>query len=233
MPSTSTDSTTPVETNLYPPVKRFLEELGFEAKGEICGCDVVAVRDGEEARVVIAELKTSFNLELVLQGVERAAACDEVWLAVAASTKGRDRDRRVKRLCRLIGVGLLSVLANGYVEIVVAPEPWKPRPDRKRRSRLLAEHRRRQGDPTAGGSTRRPIMTAYRQQALACAVALAETPARPRDLKAVTPDAPKILQSNVYGWFERIERGVYGLSDRGRAALAHWADALPERPAAP
>ena len=89
--------------------------------------------------------------------VERAAACDEVWLAVAASTKGRDRDRRVKRLCRLIGVGLLSVLANGYVEIVVAPEPWKPRPDRKRRSRLLAEHRRRQGDPTAGGSTLVPL----------------------------------------------------------------------------
>ena len=176
---------------------------------------------------MVAELKTSFNLELVLQGVERAASCDEVWLAVPASTKGRDRDRRVKKLCRLIGVGLLSVLPGGRVEIIVTPEPWKPRPDRKRRSRLVSEHRRRQGDPSAGGSTRRPIMTAYRQQALACAVALSSAPARPRDLKIVTPDAPKILQGNVYGWFERIERGVYGLTDGGRAALAHWSDALP------
>ena len=217
----------PLETALYAPVKAFLEDLGFSAKGEICGCDVVAIREGEEVRVIVAELKTSFNLELVLQGVERSAACDEVWLAVSASTKGRDRDRRVKKLCRLIGVGLLSVLPGGRVEIVVAPEEWKPRPDRKRRSRLVAEHRRRQGDPTSGGSTRRPIMTAYRQQALACAVALSQAPARPRDLKAVTPDAPKILQGNVYGWFERIERGVYGLSDGGRAALVHWADALP------
>jgi len=216
-----------LETSLYAPVKRFLEDLGFSAKGEVCGCDVVAIREGEEVRVVVAELKTSFNLELVLQGVERAAACDEVWLAVAASTKGRDRDRRVRKLCRLIGVGLLSVLPTGRVEILVSPEPWKPRPDRKRRSRLVAEHRRRQGDPTSGGSTRRPIMTAYRQQALACAMALSEAPARPRDLRIVTPDAAKILQSNVYGWFERIERGIYGLSDGGKAALVHWADALP------
>ncbi|MFO1137230.1 MAG: DUF2161 family putative PD-(D/E)XK-type phosphodiesterase [Rhodoblastus sp.] len=216
-----------METSLYAPVKRFLEDLGFSAKGEVCGCDVVAIREGEELRVVVAELKTSFNLELLLQGVERQAACDEVWLAVAASTKGRDQDRRVRKLCRLTGLGLLSVLPTGRVEILVSPEPWKPRPDRKRRSRLVAEHRRRRGDPTSGGSTRRPIMTAYRQQALACALVLSEAPARPRDLKSVTPDAPKILQSNVYGWFERIERGIYGLSEGGKAALVRWADALP------
>ncbi len=218
-----------METSLYAPVKRFLEDLGFSAKGEVCGCDVVAIREGEELRVVVAELKTSFNLELLLQGVERQAACDEVWLAVAASTKGRDQDRRVRKLCRLTGLGLLSVLPTGRVEILVSPEPWKPRPDRKRRSRLVAEHRRRRGDPTSGGSTRRPIMTAYRQQALACALVLSEAPARPRDLKSVTPDAPKILQSNVYGWFERIERGIYGLSEGGKAALVRWADALPAR----
>jgi hypothetical protein len=65
-------------------------------------------------------------------------------------------------------------------------------------------------------------MTAYRQQALECAQALALAPGRPRDLKATIPDAPKILQRNVYGWFERIERGCYGLTDRGRAGLARW-----------
>lgn len=65
-------------------------------------------------------------------------------------------------------------------------------------------------------------MTAYRQRALECAKALALAPRRPRDLKATIPDAPKILQRNVYGWFERIERGRYGLTDRGRADLARW-----------
>ena len=82
-----------METSLYQPVKRFLETLGFSAKGEICGCDVVAVRGEHADAVVVVELKLAFNLELVLQGVERATACDEVWLAVAASKRGRGRER--------------------------------------------------------------------------------------------------------------------------------------------
>ena len=65
-------------------------------------------------------------------------------------------------------------------------------------------------------------MTAYRQQALICAALVANGPSRPRDLKVTVPDAPKILLDNVYGWFVRIERGVYGLTDQGRAALIRW-----------
>jgi hypothetical protein len=219
-----------LESSLYLPVKRFLEKLGFEVKGEICGCDVVAVRDGEPAAVVIGELKLTFTLDLVLQAVDRTAVCDEVWLAVRASRRGRGResDPRVKKLCRFLGLGLLCVFASGKVEVLVEPVPWRPRRDAKRRSRIVEEHRRRIGDPAAGGSSRQPIMTAYRQQALACAAALARSPARPRDLKAQTPDAPKILQRNVYGWFVRVERGVYALTDGGRAALVRWKAHLTE-----
>jgi hypothetical protein len=65
-------------------------------------------------------------------------------------------------------------------------------------------------------------MTAYRQRALACAGALASGPRRPRDLRPAIPDAAKILLADVYGWFSRIERGVYGLSEAGRAALLRW-----------
>ena len=221
-----------METSLYKPVKRFLEKLGFEVKGEICGCDIVAVDRGTPAAVVIAELKLSFTLELVLQAVDRTAVCDEVWLAVRASRRGRGRegDARVKKLCRLLGLGLLSVFASGTVEVLVEPVPWKPRRDAKRRSRIVEEHRRRQGDPATGGSTRRPIMTAYRQQALACAAAMARMPARPRDLKRNIPDAPKILQRNVYGWFVKVERGVYALSGEGKAALVTWKAHLPAEP---
>jgi hypothetical protein len=218
-----------LESSLYLPVKRFLEKLGFEVKGEVCGCDLVALREGEPAAVVIGELKLTFTLDLVLQAVDRTAACDEVWLAVRASRRGRGRecDARVKKLCRFLGFGLLSVFANGKVEVIVEPVPWRPRRDAKRRSKIVDEHRRRQGDPAAGGSTRQPIMTAYRQQALACAAALARSPARPRDLKAAMPDAAKILHRNVYGWFVRIERGVYALTDGGRAALVRWRAHLP------
>jgi hypothetical protein len=213
-----------LEGSLYLPVKRFLEGLGFEVKGEVCGCDLVALHEGAPTAVVIGELKVSFNLELVLQAVDRMAACDEVWLAVSASRRGRgrERDTRVRKLCRLLGFGLLSVAATGAVEVLTEPGPWRPRRDTKRRSHIVTEHQCRLGDPTGGGSTRRPIMTAYRQQALACAAALSDGPARPRDLKPAMPDAPKILKRNVYGWFVRVERGVYSLTDGGRAALVRW-----------
>jgi hypothetical protein len=218
----------PLETALYLPVKRFLEKLGFTVKGEVGGCDLVALSGDDPPIVVIGELKLSFNLELVLQAVDRAGACDEVWLAARMSIrgKGRESDARYRNLCRRLGFGMLAVTNTGDVEVIVKPPTTSPRRDPKKRSRLVAEHRRRQGDPALGGSTRAPIMTAYRQQALACAAALARGPRRVRDLKPAIPDAPKILQHNVYGWFDRAERGIYELTDAGRAALKRW----PQQP---
>src|SRR5438045_3828367 len=97
------------ETSLYVPVKRFLESRGFHVKGEICGCDLVALRGDEPPLVVIGELKLAFTLELLLQGVNRTAACDELWLATRLrGRRGRERDPRVAKLCRLLGFGLLG-----------------------------------------------------------------------------------------------------------------------------
>ena len=218
-----------METALYPPVKRFLERLGFTVKGEVGGCDLVALSSDDPPIVVIGELKLSFNLELILQAVDRATACDEVWVAARLSErgKGREGDARYRNLCRRLGFGMLAVTKSGDVEVIVSPTT-SPRRDPKKRSRLIAEHRRRQGDPALGGSTRAPIMTAYRQQALACAFALSEGPRRVRDLKPGIPDAAKILLHNVYCWFDRAERGIYVLTDSGRAALKRWPQPVPE-----
>ena len=213
----------PPETSLYPAVKAFLEAQGFTVKGEIRGCDIVGVRDGDPPVLVICELKNMFSLELVLQGIDRMRTADDVWLAVAATRKGRDRDSRAHRLCRMLGFGLMAVNpARSRVDILVHPEPYRPRPNKPERRRLLKEHAARRGDPTGGGSTRQPIMTAYRQQALDCAAGLREGPKKPRELRPVAPDAASILQRNVYGWFERIERGIYQLTEPGEAALKRW-----------
>ena len=210
----------PPETSLYRPVKRYLEKRGFTVKGEVCGCDLVALRGDEPPVVVIGELKLSFSLELVLQAVERTAACDEVWLVVGPAGRKRLRDPRVRKLCRFLGFGLLAVSSAGAVEVLIEPSPWKPRKDKKRRVRLIDEHRKRIGDPTSGGSMRQPIMIAYRQQALACAASLAQGPRRTSDLRAVVPNASSILLRNWYGWFTRIERGLYELTPEGAIALA-------------
>src|SRR5260370_7752838 len=136
------------ETSLYPPVKRFLENLGFHVKGEICGCDLVALRGDEPPIVVIGELKLGFNLELLLQGVNRMAACDEIWLAVRMrGRRGRERDPRVLKLCRFLGFGLLGVSTTGRVEVLIRPGPWRPRRDQPPRFRLVAEHPPRTASP--------------------------------------------------------------------------------------
>jgi hypothetical protein len=213
-----------LETSLYLPVKRFLENLGFTVKGEIGGCDIVGLSGDDPPIVVIGELKLSFNLELILQAVDRAGACDEVWVAarLSARGKGRESDARYRNLCRRLGFGMLGVTDAGEVEVLIKPPTTAPRRNPRKRSRLVTEHNRRKGDPAMGGSTRAPIMTAYRQQALACAAALSAGPRRVRELRTDMPDAGKILLHNVYGWFDRTERGVYELTEAGHAALKRW-----------
>ena len=86
---------TPPETSLYAPVKTLLEGQGYTVKGEINGCDVVAVR-GDEPPVVV-ELKKTFGLGLVLQGIDRLAMTDAVYVAVGTWPT---RQRETRRLCR-------------------------------------------------------------------------------------------------------------------------------------
>ena len=213
------------EADLYPPVKRFLEAQGYEAKAEIGECDVLA-RRGDEPPVIV-ELKTRFSLQLVLQGIDRQAMSDAVYLCVAAPK--RRETAEIVKLCRRLGLGLLTV-HGGFVEALADPAPYKPRKDARRAGLLLKEFAHRVGDPNEGGvARRRPLMTAYRQDALRCARHLGrEGPTKLAALRAATgvARAAGILQDDVYGWFTRVERGVYGLTPKGRAALVEFAAAL-------
>lgn len=213
-----------METSLYEPVKAFLETAGFSVKGEIGGCDLVGMIEGEPPLLVICELKMSFNLELVLQAVDRAALADEIWIAARISAKGRGReaDTRFRNLCRRLGIGMLGVADTGHVSVIVSAAAPMPRLNAKRRTRLVREHRNRRGDTARGGSTRTPIMTAYRQRALLCAEALKRGAIRPRDMKHLAADAGRILLDNVYGWFDRTGTGLYALNADGQAALERW-----------
>ena len=65
-------------------------------------------------------------------------------------------------------------------------------------------------------------MTAYRQQALPCAASLAGGARRTSEIRTAIPNAPSILLRNVYGWFNRVQRGVYELTPEGTSALARW-----------
>jgi hypothetical protein len=220
-----------VEAALYPLVKAFLERQGYVVRGEVRGCDLVA-RRGDEAPVIV-ELKLRFTLPLLLQGIDRLALSPLVYLAVPrpmARTRGVRPDAKpVRKLCRRLGLGLILIGGRGAVEVIEDPIPYRPRQAKHRSSLLLGEFERRRGDLNVGGSSRTPIVTAYRQDALRCVRALeAAGPMRLRELRVLSgvAAAAPILQRNVYGWFDRVGRGTYGLTGTGEQALNRFAEAV-------
>ena len=218
------------EADLYAPVKRLLEAQGYAVKGEIGAADVVAVR-GDEPPVVV-ELKAGFSLSLFHQAIARQAITDAVYVAIARGP-GRAFLRALAantKLCRRLGLGLITVrLKDGFVEVHCDPEPYRPRQSAPRRARLLREYHRRVGDPNTGGTIRRNLVTAYRQDALRCLRVLAEngpTKASKVARRASVEQARRLMADDHYGWFDRVSTGIYDLSPKGRAALADYADEI-------
>ena len=212
------------ESDLYPPVKTFLESQGFTVKSEIGHLDVLAIR-GDEPPVVV-ELKTSFSLALVLQGVERQTLFAHVYLAVPLGPKGWPaRYKDLTRLCRRLGLGLLAVRLGptAKVEAHLDPSPCAPRLNTRKSTLLLREFTRRKGDPNLGGTTGIKRMTAYRQDALVLTAHLATNgPSSPANLARATgiTRAAAILQADHYGWFVRLSRGIYDLTPLGHQMAA-------------
>ena len=212
------------ETELYPPIKAFLQGQGYDVKSEVGPADVVACRDGDPP--VIVELKTGFSLALVHQAVARQSVSDVVYMAVPRKT-GRPFQtqlKSMKTLCRRLGLGLITVrLKDALVEVHCDPGPYRPRENKVRKERLLREFAKRTGDPNTGGATRQGLITAYRQDAIRCAAFLSEHgPSKGADVARDTgvTHATRMMADNHYGWFERAARGVYALTDTGAQALA-------------
>jgi len=208
----------PSETDLYEPVKRWLEGLGYDVKAEVGAADVVAIRSDEAPLIV--ELKLGFSLTLLHQGVARQAVTDTVYVAVPR-WKGKAGWRTFKRnvgLCKRLALGVISVrLEDGFVQVHADPKPFQPKKSKLRQTRLLSEFNRRDGDPNEGGTSGK-IVTAYRQDAEKCLAYLAENgPSKGavvRDGTGVT-QATVMMRTNHYGWFRPLGKGIYELTPEG------------------
>ncbi len=226
------------ETDLYPAVKHLLEKQGYEVKAEITDCDVVAIRNDEPP--VIVELKLGFSLPLLLQAIDRQSLTDHVYVAVPKPAKNntgsslwKHNRRGLVRLCRRLGIGLITVdmtkTPDRACEIHCDPLPCAPRRNKQRRFRLLKEFSQRVGDPNTGGSSKTRIITAYRQDALRCLSFIDKKgQARLKDIREQTQvdRAGGILQKDHYGWFERVDRGIYTLTPQGKSALDTFSTAI-------
>lgn len=242
------------ETELYEPIKSFWEAQGYQVKGEVKHCDLVAVHT-EQEHMVIVEFKKTFNLALLLQAVDRLQMCEQVYVAVERNRtkKGAVNQRwgEITRLCKRLGVGLITVtfyktkkplvellceapggLIGPYTPRQVNITNSKPRISSKRKNRLLQEFKERSGDYNVGGSTQRKLVTAYREKALRIACCLqAHEQLSPRQLRELLglSNAASMLQQNYYGWFMRVSRGKYQLSPAGHEALKQYADIIQDQ----
>jgi hypothetical protein len=213
------------ETDLYQPIKAFLESQGYAVKAEVQSCDVVAMR-GDDPPVIV-ELKTGLTLQLFYQAMDRLTLTDAVYIAITRPKRAVPSD--AVKLCKRLGLGLIIVAKSGAVEVLADPVAYNPRQNIKRKTALLKEFRNRLGDPNTGGSTKTKLMTAYKQDALRCLAHLhREGPTKIAELRKHTKvdRSATILRSDYYGWFIKHARGIYGLTENGIAAMQSFASEI-------
>ncbi|QHW30683.1 hypothetical protein GZH47_07305 [Paenibacillus rhizovicinus] len=225
------------ETELYKPIKSYFEAQGYEVKSEIMHCDLVAIHP-ETGDTLLVEMKKTFNLALLLQGIERLRLNGSVILAIERNRKkaGAHNQRfgDLTELCRMLGLGLMTVTffktKAPVLEMLCQPGDPPVRGQRRaRQARLLTEFRERSGDYNTGGSNNRKLVTAYREKALRIAWALSQHGSlSPKAAAAITevPRAAHFMQKDYYGWFQRVERGVYRLKPEGEKAVLQNSEIL-------
>jgi hypothetical protein len=205
------------ETNLYLGVEKYFLDLGFLVRAEVKDIDVCAVRDD---LLIGVELKKNLTVDLLVQGVLRQKLCDLVYIAVS-------RPRRVRKnreftnmlnLLRRLELGLLFIdVDKGVAEEILEPSYFNLDKARKalvnQRKNLLKEIKGRSLSLNEGGSSRKRLMTAYREESLkTVALLLEKGSVAPKDLKILGLRS-SILGDNYYGWFKKIARGTYVLDD--------------------
>ncbi len=207
-----------LETELSAPVKAYLESHGYQVNCEVKDCDIVATRGDD---LIIVELKMSVNLTLLVQATKRQSISDSVYVAVPAPTKRNRQWRGTLTVLKRLEIGLLLV-EEGAMGMVVSkqfdPIPYQRKKNTRSRRALLTEVADRSGDYNVGGSTKTTLMTAYRENAILIACCLSKLgPSSPKSLRNLgTGDkTTSILSANHYGWFQRVEKGVYELTDQG------------------
>jgi hypothetical protein len=221
----------PKEQDLYRPVKGMLEREGYVVKSEVNDCDIVAMKDQQ---VLVVELKLRFNLDLVLQGIERQRMTDHVYLAIPAPSWRSRNWYSIMRLCRRLNLGLITVNLNRHpveCQVVLPVGAHQPRADKRGLKKMINEFNNRSGDYNQGGVTGQKIITAYRENALKIAWYIDSVQDKRCALKEIRQDlglekASRILQNNVYGWFCRTDRGVYSLTSSGEKALQEYKEVI-------
>lgn len=217
-----------LETDLYRPVYNYLVKQDYTVRSEVHNCDIAAIKGDE---LIIIEMKRALNITLLAQAVQRQKITDSVYVAIPRPPDKRKwmaQSKAVQALLKRLEIGLILVsLKRGRppVEIIFHPTPVQRRKQKHVHRAIIQEIERRSADFNQGGSTRRKLVTAYRENAIQIACFLTERgPLSPKELRALGTGEKtlSILSRNVYSWFERVSRGLYTLSSQGKTELGNY-----------
>lgn len=210
------------EVQLFEPVKKLLESNGYTVKAEVNDCDIAAFRGDE---LVVVELKLHFNLKVVYQAMERRSLTDRVYIAIPRPRRYNDKNiRMMLRLLKELGIGLITVGVEGAPIAQFIAEPFKTdvKINGRKKAKLLKEADGRNMDMNVGGSTRRRIITAYTEASVLalCHMEVYDTLNTAKLKQFGYPDKIRnALRSNAYGWFEKVDRATFAMSEKGVLAL--------------
>ena len=214
------------ESDLFEPVKNYLEAGGYKVRAEVKNCDITATKGDE---LIIIELKLSANLQLFIQATDRQRITDSVYVAIPKpSIRSKKHWKGIRHILRRLELGLIFVDVDNPVnsiEIVFHPISFQRKKISKRKKAILKEVENRSQNLNVGGSNKKKIITAYRENAIQIAIYLKEIGATtPKKLKEC--DSGKktlsILYNNFYGWFQRIDHGVYDITTKGKKELKNF-----------
>lgn len=212
------------EIDLYAPICDFFTKQNYSVKSEVNSCDVVAQKGDT---IVIVELKKTFQLKLVYQAINRQTMSENVFVAIPrpAKSKNTKQFQNMLKLLKRLGIGLLIVALDSplkTVDVLLQPSDNNACKNNNKSKKLLLEMQQRTGDYNVGGMTRKKIITAYKEKALElCCILQQKGEVSYTFLRKnnIEESHIKMLGTNVYQWYERVNRGVYRLSEKGKKAL--------------
>lgn len=213
------------EIELYEPIKNYLLKNGYKLQAEVKNCDIAYLYKNN---LVVIELKKSFNLKLLYQALDRKVFANKVFIAIIRPKNFRKKETKyMLNILKALNIGLITVSLDSplkTVEIILEPQNQIINSKIKKRNIILNEIQNRNLNINIGGSVKKAnILTAYKEQVIFLACIL-------NKIKVGSPsfikkqfniqNASSILQNNYYGYFEKIERGKYTLSKKGKDMLS-------------